>query len=278
MHQLPFVFVFDWDGTIVGRVDYQSHAYTLRNTLRKHGFKPRNNSNDRIPKAFQEGSRMIRPGFATFLKTMQKHFPEVYFFIFTASEKQWALQEIQWVEQAWGIQFQRPIFTRDDCIVDMHGSLRKSLMRIYPRICRAISKKNALTKNEKDYILNNQLMIIDNTAVYTDKTDRLLLCPDYSYMMFENLLDMIPSEARTHPIVQQLVYSMTNTGVMCPVPKHDDEMMALASMYGWITSRCKNIVDINKDFVFDDFWKHLRKLIVQNELRRFTPNVIKQLQ
>jgi hypothetical protein len=274
---LPYVFVLDWDGTIAGRVDFQSHAFNIKNALRRLGFKPKG-VNEKIPKAFHPSSKMIRPGFASFLKSMQKFLPEVYFFIFTASDKQWALQEIQWVEQAHGIQFQRPIFTRDDCSMDSSGNYRKSLLRIYPRICRAITKHRPLSKGEKDFILNNQLIVIDNNAVYLDKTDRLLLCPDYSYTMFEDLIGLIPHEAKSHPDIQQLMYTLINIGVACPMQRHDDEMAALSSTYSWIASRCKSIVELNKTFVYDDFWKHLRKLIIQNELRRFTPSIVKQLQ
>jgi hypothetical protein len=275
--QLPYIFVLDWDGTIVGKVDFQSHSFNVRNVLKKHGFKAKAPA-EKIPKAFHGSSKLIRPSFATFVKTMQRFFPEVYFFIYTASERQWALQEIHWVEQSLDIQFQRPIFTRDDCVMDGSGNYRKSLMRIYPRICRAITKQRPLTQTEKEYILNHQLIVVDNNAVYTDKTDRLLLCPHYNYAVFEHLLELIPHEARDHPDIQQLIYSLVNQGAMCPVAKHDDDMHALSSTYLWLAARCKAVVDVNKAYLNDDFWKHLRKLIIQNELKRFTSSVIKQLQ
>lgn len=272
---LPYVFILDWDGTIAGKVDYQSNAFSLRSALKKMGYKIPLTG---IPKAFRPNSKLIRPGFTSFLKAMSQFYPEVYFFIYTASERQWALQEIQWVEKAHGIKFERPIFTRDDCITDATGNYRKSVMRVFPRICRAITKSRPLTKDERNYILNNQLIVIDNNAVYTDKQDRLLICPDYDYAVFEHLLDMIPHEARKRSEMQQLMYSLINMGVMCPIAKHDDEMHALTAAYSWIANKCKNIVDTNKTYADDDFWKYLRKLIVQNELRKLTPSVIRQLQ
>jgi hypothetical protein len=275
MTTLPYIFVLDWDGTIAGKVDYQSTAFTIRNTLKRYGYKTNVAT---IPKAFRPSSKLIRPGFASFLKAMKQFYPEVYFFIYTASEKQWANTEIAWVEKAHDIKFQRPIFTRDDCIQDGSGNYRKSLMRIFPRICRAISRQRPLTKQEREYILHNQVIIIDNNAVYTDKQDRLLLCPDYDYSVFEHLLDMIPSDARKHPEVQQMLLSLINTGMMCPIERHDDEMHAITASYSWIANRCKSIVDLNKSYQNDDFWKYLRKLITQNELRKLTPSIIRQLQ
>lgn len=272
---LPYVFILDWDGTIAGKVDYQSNAFSLRSALKKLGYKV---ATPGIPKAFRPSSKLVRPGFASFLKAMSDFYPEVYFFIYTASERQWALQEIQWVEKAHGIKFERPIFTRDDCITDSTGNYRKSVMRVFPRICRAITKSRPLTKDEKNYILNNQLLIIDNNAVYTDKQDRLLICPDYDYAVFEHLLEIVPHDARKRPEIQQLLYSFINMGVMCPIAKFDDEMHAITAAYSWIANKCKSIVDNNKTYAEDDFWKYLRKLIVQNELRKLTPSVIRQIQ
>jgi hypothetical protein len=205
----------------------------------------------------------------------------VHFFIYTASERQWATQEIAWVEKAHGIKFERPLFTRDDCIVDSSGSYRKSIMRVFPRICRTLAKSRGgrqLSKEERDYVLRNQLIIIDNNAVYTDCQERLILCPDYDYAVFEHLLDIIPHDARRHSQIQQMMYSFINNGMMCPISNHDDHMNALTASYSWIASKCKNIVDMNKAYAKDDFWKYLRKLIIQNELRKFTPSIVKQLQ
>lgn len=274
--QLPYVFILDWDGTIAGKVDFQSHAFTIRTALRKLGYKT-SGSQQHPPKAFNPSSKLIRPGFASFMKGMRDMFgaENVHFFIYTASDRVWANQEIQWVERAHGIRFERPIFTRDDCTADSSGTYRKSIMRIWPRICR---KLQLTAKNAKDYVLHNQLIVIDNNAVYTDLQDRLLLCPDYSYAVFEHLLDIIPHDARKHPHMQNILYSLINMGVMCPLPKHDDHMDAITASYSWIADKCKNIVHMNKAYAQDDFWKYLRKLIAQNELRKFTPNIIKQLQ
>jgi hypothetical protein len=274
---LPYIFVLDWDGTIAGKVDFQSHAFTIRSTLKRMGFKTPPITS--VPKAFNQHSKLIRPGFAAFMKDIKAYYGNnVYFFIYTASERQWALQEIQWVEKAHDIQFQRPIFTRDDCIVDSSGSYKKSILRVFPRICRSIAKQHQLTKKERDYVLHNQLMVIDNNAVYTDMQDRLLLCPDYNYAVFEHLTDFIPAEARRSPEVQQMIYSFINMGIMCPMSKHDDHMHNILHTYSWMTTKCKHIVEMNKVYAHDDFWKYLRKLITQNELRKYTPSIIKQLQ
>lgn len=287
MANLPYIFVLDWDGTIAGRVDFQSQQYTLHKMLKTHGFKPvRQNA---IPPAFYPNAKLIRPGFAEFIKTLEKFYPHVYFFIYTASEKMWAHQEIAWVEKTHHIRFMRPIFTRDDCIVDTAGNYRKSIAKVFPRMIRAVSHAMSKTKTavpsitftpkERQYILEKQLVIIDNNAVYTDRADKLLLCPDYNYAVFENLLHGIPAEARAHPAIQQMIYSFVNQGLLCPLPsKKEDGMRSLAQQYKWLAAKCQAIIDINATFENDDFWKRLKHLIIQNQLKVYTPNIIKQLQ
>lgn len=280
-HHLPYVFVLDWDGTIAGKVDFQSQVYSLKQLLKKHGLKPMGHAaSEKIPKAFTPANQLVRPGFASFMKALHKFYAghPVHFFIYTASEKQWALQEIAWVEKAFGIQFARPIFTREDCHVDGGGNYRKSLAKIYPRICRTISRNRALSRQEKDYILENQLIIIDNNAVYSDRSDKMLLCPDYDYCVFENLWDMIPPSSFQTPEIHQFVYSLINMGLLCPQPTDPDPMQKLTIQYSWLASKCKNIMDANKTFQNDSFWKYLRRMIIENQLRRYTPNVIRQLQ
>ncbi len=277
---MPFIFVLDWDGTVAGKVDFQSQAFTLAQVLRKNGFRPKPLPS--VLHAFSPKSKLIRPGFGTFIKALERLYQnQVYFFIYTASEKTWANYEIGLVEKQFGIKFARPIFTREDCIVDQGGQYRKSIAKIFPRICRHIGKQRPLTAEERTYILENNLILIDNNAVYTDRPDKLLLCPDYDYAVFENLIEMIPSEARTHPVINQVVLSLINSGHMCPVPGQgtvDDFMKELTHNYTWIATRCRALVNANKIYENDDFWKHLRKLIVQNGLRKYTPSIIKQLQ
>lgn len=284
MHPLPIIFVLDWDGTIAGKVDFQSQAFSLAQTLRKNGFRPKPLPS--VLQAFSPKSKLIRPGFGSFIKAMERLYQgQVHFFIYTASEKTWANYEIGLVEKQFGIKFARPIFSREDCVVDQGGQYRKSIAKVYPRICRAVGKHRPLTTEERMYMLENNVVMIDNNAVYTDRPDKMLLCPDYDYAVFENLIEMIPEEARSHPVINQVVLSLVNSGHMCPDPSRAggdgsgaDFMKELTHSYTWMATRCRSVVNANKLYENDDFWKHLRKLIAQNGLRRYTPSIIKQLQ
>jgi hypothetical protein len=276
-HGLPYIFVLDWDGTIAGKVDFQSHQYSIHNTLKKHGFKPL--KQHPIPPAFYPNAKLIRPGFASFIKAMKKVYPDAQFFIYTASEKQWAHQEIMWVEKTHDIRFNRPIFTREDCSVDAVGNNRKSVARVFPRIMKSLSKEYPLTAAQRQHVLEHQLILIDNNAVYTDRMDKLLLCPDYNYCVFENLLHGIPPDARKHPVIQQHLLTLINNGYLCSMPNDaDDGMRALAKQYQWLAAKCKTLSDINVTYENDDFWKFLKQAIIQNQIKVFSPSIIRQLQ
>jgi hypothetical protein len=85
--------------------------------------------------------------------------------------------------------------------------------------------------------------------------------------------------ARKHQATQQIILSLINQGLLCPLSNEkDDGMLALTKQYTWLASRCKSLNDINHSYINDDFYKYLKRLIVENELKLFTPNIIKQLQ
>lgn len=264
---------------MIGNCSYQSQRYSILGILRKMGYKAQPVST--CSHAYSPQQHLVRPGFATFVKTMKKLYPKVYFYVYTASQKDWAHQEIAWIEKHHDIQFKRPLFTRPDCLVDGSGNYRKSLHRILPRIMRSLTKKGerGLSKQEQTYIVENQLMIIDNNAVFLDRSDRLLLCPDYNFTLFEPLLDLFPSEAMTNPSVQQQVLSLINQNLVCPAPQGvSDRTEVFASQYLWLAKQCKNIADANAMYKTDDFWSYITKIILKNNIRTYSPVIIKQLQ
>lgn len=288
---LPYVFILDWDGTVVGKVDYQSQRFSMTKTMRKYGY--RVPASTLVPKAFTKDEHLVRPGFAHFINGMREFYENCTFFIYTGSEKSWALQEIAWVEKAHGIKFERPIFTRNECIMDSTGNYKKSIKSIWPRVMRTLQQKYRIfTKEERDQILNNHTMIIDNNAVYMDHQNKLLLCPDYGYIVFENLFDGFPKDAFHHQGVQQLVLSLVNQGMMCPQSHRGtgaggasngggesiESMMEMAKQYEWFATKCRSLGTLNRNYKTDVFWKYLRKLIIKNNIKQFNTTLTQQLQ
>jgi len=275
--KLPFIVILDWDNTIVGKVEYQSQKYSLEQHYKKFGLKVKKNS--KVPKAFNKDSKLVRPYFLNFITELTDYFQgNIYFFIYTASERKWANAEISWLEKSHGIKFQRPIFTRDDCIVDKSGSYRKSISNIFPRMLRSMGLTK-ISKEQKTELLHQRLLIIDNNAVFNDMKEHLLICPDYNFMVFENLLEDIPLSYLQNPNIRQHILSLINMGLVCPFfGKNDDINQQMYKKYEWLAIKCKHISENNAYSIKDIFFKYLTGLIVKNNLKIFTPNVIKQLQ
>lgn len=275
--KLPFIVILDWDNTIVGKVEYQSQKYSLEQHYKKFGLKVKKNS--KVPKAFNKDSKLVRPYFLNFITELTDYFQgNIYFFIYTASERKWANTEISWLEKSHGIKFQRPIFTRDDCIVDKSGSYRKSISNIFPRMLRSMGLTK-ISKEQKTELLHQRLLIIDNNAVFNDMKEHLLICPDYNFMVFENLLEDIPLSYLQNPNIRQHILSLINMGLICPFfGKNDDINQQMYKKYEWLAIKCKHISENNTYSIKDIFFKYLTGLIVKNNLKIFTPNVIKQLQ
>lgn len=277
------VFVLDWDGTIVGRVDFQSYRYVLLQMLRRAGYKL---TGKEAPEAFTSQSGLVRPGFASWVKAMQRHYDgNVMFFIYTASERQWALREIDWVEKAHDIKFARPIFTRKDCVLDKDNVYRKRLHNVLPRIFRGVQKfaneGRALNDVERTVLVEQQLLIIDNNSVYDDYTHRLLICPDYDYMHFENIVDGIPAHLLELPRIQTFLNALASSGMVCPPPTTQSSPPSyhgkLARTFAWMTKKCIAIDRDNVAYLADVFWKHLKKIIIQNNLHAFPTNLIARI-
>ena len=276
---LPYVFVIDIDGTMIGNCSYQTQQYSLLTILKKMGYRAPSIST--CSRAYSADQSLVRPGVASFIHAMKKIYTNVHFFVYTASHKDWAHQEILWIEKQHNIKFNRPLFTRPDCVVDGAGNYRKSLHKILPRIMRAITVKGtkSFTRQEQSYILENQLMIIDNNAVFLDRTDRLLLCPDYNFTLFEPLLDLIPADAMSNPSIQQHILSLVNQSLICPVKQHStDRTEVLANQYVWLAKHCRNIAELNAMYKTDDFWLYITKIILKNNIRTYSPTIIQQIQ
>jgi hypothetical protein len=68
-------------------------------------------------------------------------------------------------------------------------------------------------------------------------------------------------------------------GLICPFfGKNDDINQQMYKKYEWLAIKCKHISENNTYSIKDIFFKYLTGLIVKNNLKIFTPNVIKQLQ
>eukprot|EP00960_Hanusia_phi_P055847 763077-Hanusia_phi.AAC.5 len=94
-----------------------------------------------VSEAYKNKTMLVRPHFCEFIKTARARFADVMIFVYTASEKNWASKEIGWIEKQCGISFDRPIFSREDCIQEIGSGSTKSVLKIFPKLKKATKNR-----------------------------------------------------------------------------------------------------------------------------------------
>lgn len=167
----PQIVILDIDGTILGDVSPQILLYELSKIKEL---------NIKITKKFiinrlKQG--IIRKGFKSFIKNSKN----IEFFIYTAADHRWAIFIVKCIEEVLNITFNKPIFSRNNCLI-INNNLKKDINVIKEKIILSLSKKY-----NKPISLEN-IMMIDNTKdVYNTYNDNLLVCNTYNYRVIENL-------------------------------------------------------------------------------------------
>lgn len=183
-HTHPLVIYLDLDGTIIGDITPQVTEWEM---IAK--FCPKQ------LKTFKESlkvdlatTNIMRTHFSKMLIAVKAAYPNAEFFIYTASEGTWANTIIPCVEAAAGIEVNRPILSRKNCL---QSTLEKSLRLVAPIVYRRLKGKYpALTSAEQVY---QNSLLIDNTDVLIDgEQHRCLQCPTYNGIYWTDFLRHIP--------------------------------------------------------------------------------------
>jgi hypothetical protein len=187
------VFVLDLDGTIVGNVATQAFMFDLVQKLKTVHCKIKLDKTE-LQHKLKNG--LVRPYFDRFIAVVKKYNPETEFFVYTASAKPWANYLIKNIEQAFHIEFNRPIFTRDQCVY-FDGEYKKSIHKVMPMIAKSLKKK--LGTHDLKY----KIHMIDNTNVFPkSEQPLLLLCPTYRWQVPENIPVIITQKIyEKHPSI-----------------------------------------------------------------------------
>ena len=81
---MPPTLILDLDNTIIGNITYQLLAHTLCNKVKKNcGM---------VANCYNEKTGIIRPYFCKFIYTIREKFPDIKIYVYTASQKDWALR------------------------------------------------------------------------------------------------------------------------------------------------------------------------------------------
>jgi hypothetical protein len=265
----PFVFILDLDGTIIGDCSYQIILYNIEQLCKK--YKIRTQSEKSLLKSYRPESKLMRPHFKYFIDNTKKHHPDSLFYIYTASDKEWAHKEISLIEKTHNIKFNRPIFTREDCILDSFGQYKKSVKKILPKIVKG---------NKKYNINNNKILVIDNNSIYIDYTSNFLLCPSYNYILYYDVWAMMKKEYMKIMEIYNTIKNLITTNKLCKYCTFDDtsDSQHLEDKHRWLYKKHKKINNLNKKHNNDTFWKNLARTIIDRNVTIFDKSTIEHLQ
>lgn len=268
MSSLPLIIIIDLDGTIIGDISPQIVSHELGKNLKgypgKYNFDIKQFRNNLA-------SGLIRPHFETFLKSLQAHYKNVEFFIYTASEKKWAEFVIKNIEATIGFKFNRPLFTRKECVMQ-DKDYRKGLCIVRKSIIASLKKKYGITYDKKD-IMNNVLLIDNNNVYQGTDSKNLLLCPSYNYKIPENIPGYISQDvflrgARViHSIIKRYI----------PYDYTEDYLTFQRNFYTLYLQHLQTVQKANVKYINDRFWKQLKDLLISQNIRNFDERTVRFL-
>jgi hypothetical protein len=243
--QKPLVVLLDLDGTLAGRVTSVLCEYDVYKSMSLLG-RPRG-----MPKHIRDSivSRLrygiIRPYVFDFCRGVADMGVGIELFVFTASENTWANFFVPCMESALGVRFNRPIFTRNHCVINqipvpsgggggappegrkhqksvfMGGgvSVLKSISKLRPLIARALRGRYPGLRSPEDLV--DRVILVDNTPhVMVDprESKRLVVCPTYDYTYVYDVLAHLPVDV-LHAHFAKLVPVLQRNG-MFPLGLH----------------------------------------------------------
>lgn len=252
--QQQHVIILDLDGTVVGDVTYALLRHQLLTLIRQQKLRGPN-AMDVLTNALKPSLKLIRPGFQQFMKRYAKH--EI--FVFTASERRWAHIILPCIEKALNVRFNRPFFTRDDCIKKADGSLVKNFELIKHKVVNAIKKKLGRNSTQQQHIqtqngnLKHKVTVIDNAPVWENPFHQ---CPTYNFVGFHDLLADISVETLLNPTIQVHVRNLISQGHCYDVYSglNMDPVKALYFKSAWLAKKSRIIYNANRPHHKDQFW------------------------
>lgn len=271
MNTNPYIFILDLDNTIIGDCLYQCELYNIINILKSKKIKTKE-LEEALSKAYRKKSKLIRPFFAYFINKIRSKFPNASIFVYTASEKKWALKEIEYIEKNLNITFDKPIFTRDDCIIGSDGNLKKSIKKIIPKIKSTLQKK-------KKQLNTNKILVIDNYNSYVDYTDNVFVCPSYNYIQFDNLWDRLPKNYTKIKELKNNIRRLIMKEIISPYSPllNEYNIKKLRTIYKWFYIKTNMILKYNSHYEKDVFWKKLTLYLIKNNINNFDLKTIKNI-
>lgn len=267
MSDLELIIILDLDGTIIGNCCFQADLYNLQLIQKTNKIKLINSNY--LQKSYSNNSKLIRPFFIYFYKKIKYLYPKSHIYIYTASEKKWAYKEIEYIEKNLFIKFDRPIFTRDDCVLNSNNEYKKLVKKILPKI-----KKNLQNKDD----IENKLLIIDNNNTFIDYQNNFILCNTYNYIYYLDLWKNINYDYYNNSNLKNYVTKLINNNKIFKYMLHDDiSNIKKELIYKWNYKKLKKINKENKKELNDNFYEKITYAISDNKFKKFNLDTITYL-
>lgn len=179
----PFIFFFDVDGTLVGDVSPLICMWELCKR-----FAPSHMYHVRREVIYNLKSGLLRPYTAQLIQNLKHEHKTSEVFVFTAADKKWAEFLISCIEQVINFKFNRPMFTRQNCLRS-DNEIRKSIKHILPTAVKTIKKNNVACQGMLTHHFQEHMVLIDNSPVLVDsEMKKWIKCPTYH---FRNTIDVL---------------------------------------------------------------------------------------
>lgn len=276
---IPYIILIDLDGTMVGDVSCYIAEWELFHTFtEKKDMKKWKDFKSFIIKKLCDG--ILRPYLADFHASLKKNFHFIEFYVYTASETQWANFLVSCIEEAIHIKFSRPIFTRDNCQIYIN-EYKKSIECVMPYIFTRLKK--LYPDLRKISQLKNKIVLIDNNQVLDKKEQgKLIQCPTYEYVEYYDVFCRLNVESflSSHiPITHKLGEQLKKYGLF-PRKNFEYNIPAHVFRYYYYGQLCDNIrrTSQQKSPQKDTFWINLMEEMCKRKPKDFDTSTLKKIE
>jgi len=203
---LPVIFILDMDRTLIGVSDMMFDCVEVVEFARSC-CASKKITNLPCPKkvTFQEmfQPEFIRPGVKDMLDGIKQMYPTSEIFIYSAGSQKYVAECIALVENNTGVTFNRPLFSREQCVGTQVG-YKKSIVTHLPQMMNVLTNKYPGLKDpvNQEKVTQYRLAFIDDKDVIWDMTDKWIRCPDYLYKPIIDITKYVDRRMMQHPLLR----------------------------------------------------------------------------
>lgn len=221
-----------------------------------------------------KSTSIIRPGFDTFMKALQKR--DIDVFVYTASDTKWAKFLVPLIEQAVGVPFAKPLFTRTHCKFS-NGNYIKPCKAVMASMCASMKKRNRPgIQNVAD--LADRVMYVDNNDVIrrdVPYAPELVLCPTYDYRLDHDVLRLVPENVLA--VHWQGIYGKLVQYELMPRFSGVSKDTMRIAYYKSLAKALSSQRVANKVYVTDVLWLTLRQVFERHNPKHFRGKMLQYI-